>query len=224
MRSVIHWCVRSNAEARHIATRSVPVRSADATSKFLTAPPPARYLPCHFILIGGPMHRRLGVVAASLMLLGTVGTGRAADVPIVGTKLIAISKAGRAKVSFIAKDVAVTKGTGTVPDGSLAATLEITYDGVSGGFTMPAPSWRNGDVLAKYTNHAAPTGGSIKLSLIKPGLMLKANARSLGEVPLDIPSAPTGADGLVDAPRELRAEPIGLGAVHDRVRDVDGAG
>src|SRR5262245_55782315 len=144
------------------------------------------------------MHRRLGVVTASLVLLGTAGTGRATDVPIVGTKLIAMSKAGRAKVSFVAKDAAITKGTGIVEDGSLAATLEITYDGVSGGFTMPAPSWRNSSVLAKYTNNDAPTGGSIKKSLIKPGLMLRASAQSLGEVPLDISSAPTGAVYVAD--------------------------
>src|SRR5262245_10229531 len=118
------------------------------------------------------MHRREWAIATSLLLFGTVGTSRAADIPIVGTKLVAVRNARRDKGSFVAKDPTITKVAGTFTDGSLAATLEISYDGVSGGFTMPAPAWRNDPVFAKYRNNDAPNGGSIKLSLIKPGLSL----------------------------------------------------
>jgi hypothetical protein len=147
--------------------------------------------------------RRLGLVTMSLAVTTTVAV--AADVPITGLKLIVLDKlaaASKAKTVFVAKDAAVTKGTGTDP-AQISAVLRVAYDGAYGVFVMgQGPKWFvNSANVAKYVNNqnAPPAGfGAVKVSVIKPGLLVKVVATSLGGTPLDISSAPTGAVYVVD--------------------------
>ena len=159
--------------------------------------------------------------AVSMVLLGTAGITSAADVPITGLKLIVVDKtsAGKAKAVFVAKDLAVTKGSGT--DASqIAAILDVSYDTVSGSFDMPqGAGWLvNSASVAKYVNKAAPTGGATKVGVIKPGSLVKVVGKSLGDVPLDISAAPAGAvyvaDTIVNGPDTTRLCTQFNGCVH----------
>ena len=164
------------------------------------------------------MRRLPKLFIVPMVLLGASGAVRAADVPIVGRKFVAISKPDRAKVTFVAKDPSITKGAGSVTDGSFSATLDIAYDSVSGAFTMPAPAWTNTGVLAKYKNNGAPTGGGVRSSLIRPALSVKVLAKSLGDTPLDISNAPTGpvyvAETIVNDAETTRLCTQFTGCVH----------
>ena len=124
------------------------------------------------------------------------GTARAADISIIGKKLIIVDKltlANKAKAVFVAKDPNITKGTGTDP-AQISARLDISYDSAAGAFLAPqGPNWLvNKDTVAKYVNKTAPTGGSTKVSVIKPAKLIKNVGKSLGDDPIDISTAPVG--------------------------------
>jgi len=76
----------------------------------------------------------------------------------------------------------------------------VAYDVVRGTFAMPqGTNWRaNSSGVAKYVNQLAPTGGSVRLGLIAPASRVKVVAKSLGETPLDISSAPIGSIYVVE--------------------------
>ena len=57
----------------------------------------------------------------------------------------------------------------------------------------------NSETVARYVNKAAPTGGSVKTALIKPGSLLKVVAKSLGDMPIDISTPPTGPITVTEA-------------------------
>src|SRR5262245_13285823 len=121
---------------------------------------------------------------------------------IVGLKLIVVDKiaaSDKAKAVFVAKDPGVSKGTGT-DAAQIEATLDIAYDAVSGTFLMPqGGNWLvNSDSVAKYVNKTAPTGGAVKVSVIKPASLVKVVGNGLGDMPLDISTAPTGSVYVVD--------------------------
>ena len=111
---------------------------------------------------------RLPRQLALLVLLLGAAAALAADVPIVGLKLIVIDKggSGAAKTVFVAKDVAITKGTGTDPT-QIEATFEVAYDSASGAFLMPqGGTWiGNKATVAKYANRTAPTDGVGRVSI-----------------------------------------------------------
>jgi Regulator of Chromosome Condensation (RCC1) repeat protein len=116
-------------------------------------------------------------------------------VPISGAKLIVVDKvasAGRAKVVFVAKDAVITKGPGT-DSAQIDAKMHVAFDAVDGRFDMPqGANWvANSATVARYVNSAAPTAGSVKVGVIKTGLV-KTVAKSLGDLPLDVSQAPTG--------------------------------
>ncbi|MFN8545346.1 MAG: beta-propeller fold lactonase family protein [Candidatus Binatia bacterium] len=117
-----------------------------------------------------------------------------AKIPVVGLKLIVTAKSTGARAVFTTKDPAVTKGPGINP-ADIHASLHVAYDGTKGAFQMPAgASWLvNKDTVAKYVNKAAPVGGSVRTSVIKPGVQVNVAARSLGDTPLDVTSPPSGA-------------------------------
>ena len=122
------------------------------------------------------MRRLPRLLVVALILLGAVGAVRATDVPITGLKLIIVDKttlASKAKAVFVAKDPLVTKGAGTDPT-LISATLDIAYDAVSGTFLMPQGSnWLvNSASVGKYVNKTAPTGGAVKVSVIKPASLV----------------------------------------------------
>ena len=156
--------------------------------------------------------------------LGIVDPAFALDVPIAGLKLIVVDKtvAGKAKAVFVAKDGGVTKGTGTDPN-QIEATLDIAYDAVSGTFGMPqGGNWlANSSAVAKYVNKTAPTGGAVKVAVIKPTSLVKVVGKSLGDTPLDISSAPSGpvyvANTIVNAGDETRLCTQFNGCVHKAI-------
>jgi hypothetical protein len=118
----------------------------------------------------------------------------AVDVPVTPLKLIIVDKivaSGSAKAVFVVKDAAVTKGTAT---GTISSQLDISYDAQSGSFVNPAgANWLvNKDTVAKYVNKNAPSGGSTKVSVIKPGKLIKNVGKSLGDDPINISTAPVG--------------------------------
>jgi hypothetical protein len=138
----------------------------------------------------------LRVLSATLLLLAGGTVARATDIPITGLKLIIVDKtasSGTAKAVFVAKDPGIAKGAGTDPN-LIFAELGVAYDAERGLFEMPSGSaWvANKDTIAKYTNGDAPSGGAVKVSIIKPGLLVKVVGKSLGDTAIDISNAPTG--------------------------------
>lgn len=128
---------------------------------------------------------------------------RAVDIPITPTKLIVVDKlaaASKAKVVFVAKDPAITKGPGTdVAD--IAAELDLTYDAESGVFEIGygasdgTRGWKvNKETVAKFVDKDAPAVQDTKVVVVKPGKLLKLVAKGLGEEPFDVlaAGAPTG--------------------------------
>jgi hypothetical protein len=119
----------------------------------------------------------------------------AADVPIVARKLLVIDRPGdvaKSRVSFVAKDPAVTKGTGVDPE-DISARLTVAYPGATATGVVSIPSgaangWStNTEALAKYKNAAAPGGPThAKAAVIKSGKQLKLKSRGPGETPLHV--------------------------------------
>jgi hypothetical protein len=127
---------------------------------------------------------------------------RAVDIPIIGRKLVVVDKvaaAGKAKAVFVSKDALVTKGAGTDP-AQIEETLEIAYDAQYGAFLMPpGGNWlSNSATVGKYVNKGAPSGGAVKVGVIKPTKLVKVVGKSLGDAPLRIASLPRAAVHVVD--------------------------
>ena len=125
------------------------------------------------------------------------GPAMAADIGVVGLKLIILDKlaaASKAKMVFVTKDAAVTKGSGT-DAADIDAQLDISGTTGSGSFVMPqGANWLvNKSTVAKYVNKPAPTGGAVKVSVVKPGKLVKVVGKSLGDNPVDISAPPAGS-------------------------------
>lgn len=149
----------------------------------------------------------IALTAAGAFALGATAA-RATDIGVAPTKLIIVDKlaaAGKAKAVFVAKDGAVDKGMGT-DVGDISAQFDVKYAGASGNasgkFLLPAGAsdgtsgWLvNKSAVAKYVNKDAPSGptGS-KVSVIKPGNLVKIVGKNLGDGPIDLIAngAPTG--------------------------------
>jgi hypothetical protein len=134
---------------------------------------------------------------AMLVLVATATAAAATDIPVGALKLIMVDKmaaSGSAKTSFVIKDGAVTKGVGE-DTSNIFAEMGVAYDSNNGSFQMPmGASWIvNKSTVAKYVNKPAPSGGGVKVSVIKPSLLVKMAAKSTGDTPLDISSPPTGS-------------------------------
>jgi len=135
----------------------------------------------------------LGMAVAAGMTFAA-SSAMAVDVPVTPLKLIIVDKivaSNSAKAVFVVKDAAVTKGSAT---GVISSQLDISYDAQDGSFINPAgPRWLvNKDTVAKYVNKDAPVGGSTKVSVIKPTKLIKNVGKSLGDVPINIATAPVG--------------------------------
>jgi hypothetical protein len=143
------------------------------------------------------------IAAAVIVALGMIAAGvaHAADIPVASKKLIIVDKtvlATKAKAVFVAKDPAITKGSGTDP-AQIGGELDVSYDSASGVFLAPQGSnWLiNKSTVAKYVNKPAPIGGATKVAVIKPGKVLKLVAKSLGDTPIDISSPPSGGGNVL---------------------------
>src|SRR5262249_49842935 len=94
------------------------------------------------------------------------------------------------------------------------------YDAASGSFVMAQGSnWLvNSASVGKYVNKTAPSGGAVKVSVIKPSSLVKVVGKSLGDTPLSIASAPTGnvyvVDTIVNGGEETRLCTQFAGCVH----------
>lgn len=142
------------------------------------------------------MRKLLGMGLA--VAVATAGPAMAADISITGLKLIILDKlaaATKAKVVFVSKDGAIVKGAGTNA-AAVDAQTDIYGPGITtaGSLVMPlgagVPGWKtNNASVAKYVNLDAPTGGAVKVSVVKAGL-LKVVGKSLGDSPVSIAGAP----------------------------------
>src|SRR5262245_17481376 len=138
--------------------------------------------------------RHLPCLQITMLVLAWAPVVRATDVPIAGRKLVVVDTtalSGTGKAVFVAKDAAVAKGTATDP-GHIEATLHVAYDAVNGAFAMPQGGhWlANSSTIAKYVNTTAPAGGAVKVSVVKTGSLVKVTAKSVGDTPLDVSTAP----------------------------------
>ncbi|HWP65418.1 MAG TPA: hypothetical protein VNO26_05845 [Candidatus Limnocylindria bacterium] len=152
------------------------------------------------------MRKRVGVMAlAAAGALAFGGTyARAANIGVTPTKLIVVDKltaSGTAKAVFVAKDSAIDKGSATDPT-LISAFLNMQYDNgvdapVSGDFQAPSgANWLvNKTTVAKYVNKLAPSGGGTKVSVIKPGNLVKLVGKNLGDTPLNILSQSSAGTG-----------------------------
>jgi hypothetical protein len=144
---------------------------------------------------GTRLRRRTWIVLVGLVCAARAG--HAADIPIAALKLIVIDKmvvASTAKLTFVAKDVAIDKGPGTNA-ANIDARLDVAFDATAGSFVSPSgPEWIvNKSTVAKFVNVAAPGGSSpAKVHLVKPAKLIKVVGRSLGTPALDISSPPSG--------------------------------
>jgi hypothetical protein len=132
------------------------------------------------------MFRRALVVALS-SLIGLPAVARSTDLPVTGLKLIVVDNlaaTGKAKAVFVSRDAGVDKGPAGDPPG-LTGAFEVFYTDsptTFGSWQMPAASWVvNKTTVAKYVNKLAPSGGGVKVATVKPGLVAKVVAKSLGD-------------------------------------------
>ena len=158
------------------------------------------------------MQKMLIACAAALVAGLIAGPAMAADIECDGKKLIIVDKlaaATKAKMVFVSKDQLCGIGTNSIGSddndpSTVSATFEFAYgDGSTGGsLDMPQgvsdgqKGWLvNKLTVSKYVNKGAPGTGATKVAVIKPGKLLKAVGKSLGDSPIDIFGAgePTGS-------------------------------
>ncbi|HYC54632.1 MAG TPA: hypothetical protein VEL28_06820 [Candidatus Binatia bacterium] len=121
-----------------------------------------------------------------------VQAAHAEDLAVVPSKLIVVDAPGKSKVTLFVTDDAVAKGPGT-SSSDVSATVHLGYGHGTATFVMPqGDNWQSEQERAKYFHGDAPAAGSVKKHGIRVGKSLKMKASSLGEIPLDISSAPGG--------------------------------
>jgi len=122
-------------------------------------------------------------VLAGLAVVVAAGSAMAVDVGITGKKLVIVDKltaAGKAKIAYVAKDTPADKAGNGVISGSIS--YQSPTLGSSGSAEMPSGGWIvNKDTVAKYVNKEAPTGGAVKVAVVKPTKLLKAVLKDLGD-------------------------------------------
>jgi len=137
-------------------------------------------------------------------LLAFASAGWAGTTGITPTKLILIDKidkAGKAKAVFVAKDPAVTKGSGG-DISAVSARLDVAWGSTTGAFILPAGEndgtrgWLVDNAsVAKYASKSAGLGAgdTVKVAVVKPGKLIKLVAKGLGDGPvLDLFDDPSG--------------------------------
>jgi hypothetical protein len=141
---------------------------------------------------------------ALILVLATASLAYADIAGVVPAKLVVIDKiaaSGKAKAIFVARDAGVHKGAG-LDTADIATQLEVTWGTTRGTFAMPAGAhdgtsgWvSNNAAVAKYVNAGAGTtpGDAVKVSIVKPGQLLKVVAKGLGDdSALDLFEVPSG--------------------------------
>jgi hypothetical protein len=150
--------------------------------------------------------RRVVALLVAAGALAIAASGRAADQPISGAKLLLSASGGRERLVFISKDPAFLfpaiggaddPGSGT--PGGLRVELITPAEPLGVSLDVPAGSGNPGwEAVAgalpshRFTNGAAPEGPSaLKVVLLKQGRLLKLIGRSTG-LPLTAPQGSVG--------------------------------
>jgi len=145
-------------------------------------------------------HRR-GWSAPVWVLLATVA--HAADIPVAAPKLSIIARfqdfVPRESITFVAADPGVTKGAGVDPE-AISVRFHVEYGKYYGKGVWPvaagtANGWvANDEMIAKYVypGDEPTTIGAVKKLIIRPGKLLKLNARRLGATEIEINPHNTG--------------------------------
>jgi hypothetical protein len=125
------------------------------------------------------------ILLGGLAVAFAASSALAVDVGITGKKLVIVDKlsaAGKAKIAYVAKDTPANKGAESGPISGAIAYASPTL-GSSGGAAMPGDGWIvNKATVAKYVNKEAPDGpGAVKVAVVKPGKLLKAVLKDLGD-------------------------------------------
>jgi len=131
------------------------------------------------------------------------------DTSITGRKLVIIDKTATppalSKLVSVSKlDAGIQKGAplagGVVVPPGLSGSLDVSYTGcgaaavlpedpcagsvpVAGQFVIPDPWLVNKPAVAKYVNRDAPSGGHVKVAVVKPQVVAKVVAKGLGDGP-----------------------------------------
>jgi hypothetical protein len=130
------------------------------------------------------------------------GASRADDQGVVGLKLILIDRydVGKAKAVFVSKDTtagAIHNGSGSGNPADVSGTVRICPTAAPGNvaeYALPSPWLVNKPGVSKYVNKtAAPGGAGAKVSVVKPGFVLKLVAKNLGDG-----DSASGDDGATD--------------------------
>lgn len=150
------------------------------------------------------MSIRFALIPTTLALACAAAPAAAIDAGVPGTKLVIVDKiaaTGKAKTVFVTKgDPDIQKGVDGDP-ALLEGSLEVFYtdapSSVVGSFVIPTPWLVNKDTVAKYVNKLAPTGGDVKVAVVKPGSVAKVVAKGLGDgQAIDLSAGAPGAGGV----------------------------
>lgn len=160
----------------------------------------------------------------------------AVDIPIAGSKLVVMDMSlltGKVKMVFVAKGAGITKGAGTDP-ADISARLDVFYEGprgsALGAFLMPeGGKWLlNSASVAKYLNETAPAGGAVRLSVLKPGSLLRVVGKSRGDLGVGLGNPPDGpvyvADTVVNGGETMRFCTQFTGCLHKTIVGISGVG
>lgn len=146
---------------------------------------------------------------------------------IAAKKLLVIEKPGSGKIVFVAKDEAIDNGgagDAALIDGALNVFYTNAPVDTLGVLTVPAPWAQHDDAVSKYKNSDAPTGGAVKVALVKEEKVAKVVAKGLGDgLELDIVSTAPGAGGLTTVLTTINSND---GTVHrfcTRFSEADGS-
>src|SRR5262245_10515159 len=128
----------------------------------------------------------------SVVVLAAAATlAYAADIGVIPKKLVVVdpgASPAKPKLTFLAKDPLVSKGSGTNSNAiEVEFTLSYADRSTTGAFVLPAGvnnGWlRNDAATAQYKNRLAPSGPTqTKVAVVKPGKLLKLVAAGLGDV------------------------------------------
>lgn len=144
-------------------------------------------------------------------------------------KLLIVDKPtkGVSKLVYVAKDATFDNG-GTADVGLVDGSLNVFYTNAPtlalGILTVPAPALKHDGKVTKFKNKAAPSGGSVKVAIVKDDKLAKVVAKGLGDgLTLDIVGAAPGAGGLTTVLTFINAADETAARYCTRFSEADGS-
>ena len=148
------------------------------------------------------MNRSIPVLAAALVVATASSAAHALDVPIAADRLLIVDRiaaSGNARVELLSHDPAIAKGPSTNV-AEIDATVQVYTDDDPENYALfraPPPWAKNEATAAKYVDDLAPSGGGVRLLVVKPGRVVKLYTRSAGDQhAIDLVASPPGAKGV----------------------------